>query len=138
MPLHRQIKSVEELYQLSLKDAKVYSPHFPHLEQARKAEQILGMSTRAVLKMIEKGLFTESPNDEIELMEPTSVEIAKINIENFLKMAQKKIINTGLSQSQIGARLGVTQQAVHNFLTAESVQTRILSKYMHALDLTLD
>ena len=138
MPPRRQIKNIEELYQLSLKGARVYAPNVPHLEQSRKAEQILGMSARAVLKTIEKGLYLEGQDEEEETLD-TAIQIPEPqNFElkyNHLKIAQQKILATGLSQSQIGARLGITQQAVHNFITAKSVQTRVLEKYLRALNL---
>lgn len=96
--------------------------------------------------MIDKGLYLDGHDDndaenssQETTISPRPAEVVEHQAPhekfNYLKDAQKKILATGMSQSQIGARLGVTQQAVHNFITAKSVQTRVLEKYLKALSL---
>jgi predicted XRE-type DNA-binding protein len=147
----RKVQSVEELFICSLNGLRVSSPHVPHLEQARKAEHVLSMSARAVLKIIEKGLYIHGNEDSDgdsstnasanSLLKPAktgSEQNQSSPKESFLQEAQRKICATGLSQAKIGEMLGVTQQAVHNFLKADSVQTRILEKYVKTLKISLD
>jgi hypothetical protein len=119
----RKINSVEELVKLCERGVLVFCPAFPYLEKPRKIDNVLDLSCRNLLKMIDKGLFAygeeeSAPEDSV------------------LFDGREKIRSLGLSQREIANLVGVSQQAVEKFMNAESVQTSTLSKYLDKLGCT--
>ena len=113
----RKINSVEELVKLCERGVLVFCPSVSFMERPRRIDNVLDLSCRNLLKMIDKGLFAYG---EEEAAPPDSV----------LFDGREKIRALGLSQREIANLVGVSQQAVEKFMNAESVQTRTLSKYL--------
>lgn len=116
----RQIKTVEELVLLQERGVLVMSPSVTWMEKPRKIDAILKLSVDSLLKMLSKGVYAvgeeeSAPEDSV------------------LINGRAKIRATGLSQTEIAVLVGVTKQAVSQFMSAASVQTRILDKYLNAL-----
>lgn len=119
----RKVTSVEDLVLLHENGVKVKCDHITWLERPRKIDNVLKLSVRSVLDIIAKGLYAMGEDEGA--ME-----------DSVLVSGKRKIRSTGLSQKEISTRVGVSQQAVQQFMAASSVQTRVLDKYLKALELT--
>lgn len=86
-----------------------------------KVDGILKCSVESVLRHLNKGMFAM---DKEEAAPEGSV----------LELAKARIRESGMSHEEIATRVGVSRQAVQQFMSAKSVQTRILDKYLHALE----
>jgi len=116
----KKINSVEELSALCSRGAMIVCEQSVIFSKPRKAESIMGMSCKSVLDFLRKGAYVVG---EEEVAEEDSI----------LRDGREKIRALGLSQREIAEKVGVTQQSVAKMMSAESVQTRTLSKYLDKL-----
>lgn len=118
----KKISSVEELAHCVENGLEVICPSVTYLEKPKKAEAVMGMSVRSVLTLIRKGMYAKG----VELGAPTG---------SLLAWAQKRVASTGLSHSEIAEMVGCKRQEVGRFMSAKSVQTRTLDRFMKELGL---
>lgn len=116
----RKVSSVEELVLMQERGIKVVCPSVTWMEKPRKVDAILKLSVASLLSMLGKGVYAvgeeeQAPEDSI------------------LVRSRERIRATGLSHGEIAALVGVTRQAVQQFMAAKSVQTRVLDRYLNSL-----
>ena len=117
----RRVTGIPDLVLLQERGVKIVCPSVNWMEKPRKIDQLLKCSVESVLRHLNKGIF--AVGEEEAAPEGSVLELAKARIRE-----------SGMSHEEIATRVGVSRQAVQQFMAANSVQTRILDKYLNALE----
>lgn len=116
----KKVTSVEELIHCAENGVEVFCPSVSYLEKPKKAESVMNMSGKSLVKLIGKGLYAKG----IELGAPEGSLLGRV---------QAKVASTGLSHSDIAKLVGMKRQQIGQFMSASSVQTRTLEKICDGL-----
>jgi predicted XRE-type DNA-binding protein len=115
--MKNKISTIEELVHLAEIGERVSSPCVTWLATPKKAEALMGMSCRSLLTMIRKGIYTKMD------VPSSDKQIAQ------LEEIKAKVRATGMSYSEIANKLGVTKQAVGQFMKASDVKSSTIKRY---------
>lgn len=107
---------------------KVTAPGTPHLKRPFAAELLLKLSTKAVLKVVEEGLFLEGNQTLREVFRELSPQV-RMSQGSLLEYVQLKVRESGVSQRKIARQFGIAQQSVNTFLHSDNVNTKTLEMY---------
>jgi predicted XRE-type DNA-binding protein len=107
---------------------KVTAPGTPHLKKPFAADLLLKLSTKAVIKVVEEGLFLDGNQTLDEDFSDLSPQ-ARMSQGSLLEHVQLKVRESGVSQRKIARQFGIAQQSVNNFLHSDNVNTKTLEMY---------
>lgn len=115
-----RIKTIDQLVLAAKRGFHIKSPEISYLTKWTKAESLMSFSVRGIQRAIDKGLVCKELEAVTEQLDA-------------LQECKDKLRASGLSYGQISERLGITIQAVGQFMKAQSVSTRTISKYLGVL-----
>ena len=115
-----KLNSIDQLVKVAEKGYHVRCEDVSYLEKWVKAEALLAFSVRGLQTAISKGMVCrelQSVTDQLDLLQD----------------CKDKIRSSGLSYGMVSKKLGITIQAVSNFMRSASSSTRTIAKYLKVI-----
>ncbi len=124
----QRLTTIENCAKAAQLGLKVTAPGTPHLKKPFAADLLLKLSTKAVLKVVEEGLFLDGNQTLGEDFSDLSPQ-ARMSQGSLLEHVQLKVRESGVSQRKIARQFGIAQQSVNTFLHSDNVNTKTLEMY---------